>query len=61
MSDITFESGTPEAVALRLMHIVLQHNGGDYSKEELLKLYQDCIAAVRGPTAEDLMAALSLE
>jgi hypothetical protein len=61
MSEITIEAGTPEAVAFRLMQMVLQYNGGDHTKEELLKLYQDCFAAVRGPVAEDLLAALSME
>ena len=61
MSDVTIEAGTPEAVAFRLMQLILQHNGGDHSREGLLKLYQDCVATVRGPVAEDLMAALALE
>ena len=61
MTEITIEAGTPEAVAFRLMQMVLQHAGGSHSREELLKLYQDCFAAVRGPIAEDLMAALNLE
>jgi hypothetical protein len=61
MTEINIEAGSPEAVAFRLMQTVLHHNGGSYSKEELLKLYQECAAAVRGPVAEDLLAALSLE
>lgn len=61
MADILIEAGTPEAVALRLMEKVLEHNDGYRQKEELLKLYQECFAAVRGPVAEDLLAALSLE
>ena len=61
MAEILIEAGTPEAVAFRLMETVLRHAGGHSSKEELLKLYQDCHAAVRGPVAEDLLAALSLE
>jgi hypothetical protein len=61
MSEINIEAGTPEAVAFRLMQMILQYNGGEHTKEELLKLYQDCAAAVRGPVAEDLLAALSLE
>lgn len=61
MSEINFESGTPEAVAFRLMQMVLEHNSGSHTKEELLKLYQDCFAAVRGPVAEDLLAALNLD
>ncbi len=61
MSEINIEAGTPEAVAFRLMQMVLQYNGGEHTKEELLSLYQDCVSAVRGPIPEDLMAALSLE
>ena len=61
MAEILIEAGTPEAVAFRLMEKVLEHNRGLLRKEELLKLYQDCFAAVRGPVAEDLLAALSLE
>ena len=61
MSEINIEAGTPEAVAFRLMQMILQYNGGEHTKEELLKLYQDCFAAVRGPIAEDLMAALNME
>ncbi len=30
-------------------------------REELLKLYAECIATVRGPVAEDLLQALNLE
>jgi hypothetical protein len=61
VTEINIEAGTPEAVAFRLMQMVLQYNGGEHTKEELLRLYQDCHAAVRGPVAEDLLAALSLE
>ncbi len=61
MSDITIEAGTPEAVAFRLMEKVLELNPGLRRKEDLLKLYQDCAAAVRGPVAEELLAALNFE
>ena len=62
MSDITIESGTPEAVALRLMQVVLHHDKSAHGKkEELLKLYQECLGAVRGPVSEDLMSALTFE
>jgi hypothetical protein len=62
MSEITIEAGTPEAVAFRLLEKVLALNPGhSQTKEDLLKLYQDCFAAVRGPVAEDLLASLSLE
>jgi len=61
MAEITFEAGTPEAVALRLMEKVLELNPGTRRKEDLLKLYQECFAAVRGPVAEELLAALNFE
>ena len=55
------DSGTPESVAFRLMEKVLETAPGPTGKEELLKLYAECIATVRGPVAEDLLHALSLE
>lgn len=62
MSEVMIEAGTPEAVAFRLLEKVMSLNPRDFrSKEDLLRLYQDCHAAVRGPVAEDLLAALSLE
>ncbi len=60
-SGLLLEAGTPEAVAFRLMEKILNFNPGLTGKEELLKLYAECIATVRGPVAEDLLHALSLE
>lgn len=53
--------GTPEAVAFRLMKLILDATDGKQGKEELLKLYAECIATVRGPIAEDLLQALNLD
>ncbi len=53
--------GTPEAVAFRLMTKILEGAPHVTGKEELLKLYAECIATVRGPVAEDLLDALNLE
>ncbi len=53
--------GTPEAVAFRLMEKILESMPQPSGKEELLKLYAECIATVRGPVAEDLLQALSLD
>jgi hypothetical protein len=61
MTDLIVQSGTPEAVAYQLMEKILAANPGLRGKEEVLKLYAECIATVRGPVAEDLMAALALE
>ncbi len=61
MSEIMIEAGTPEAVAFRLMEKVLELNPGMRRKEDLLKLYQECSAAVRGPVAEELLAALNFD
>ncbi len=61
MADITIEAGSPEAVAYRLMEKVLELNPGLRRKEDLLKLYQECAAAVRGPVAEELLAALNFD
>ena len=60
-AGLMLEAGTPEAVAFRLLEKILQTNPGLTGKEELLKLYAECIATVRGPVAEDLLHALSLE
>ena len=60
-SAMFVEAGTPEAVAFRLMEKILEFNSGLTGKEELLKLYAECVATVRGPVAEDLLHALSLE
>lgn len=55
------EAGTPEAVALRLMERILPTMVGHQGKEEVLKLYAECLATVRGPVAEDLLNALNFE
>ncbi|WP_158745100.1 hypothetical protein [Acidisphaera sp. L21] len=60
-SAMFVEAGTAESVAFRLMEKVLETNPGLTGKEELLKLYAECVATVRGPVAEDLLQALSLE
>lgn len=60
--DPGHEAGSPEAVALRLLKMIVEHNPGErYSREALLALYQECLFTVRGPVAEDLMAALGME
>ncbi len=61
MPDWVVEAGTPEAVAFRLMEKVLATAPDLYRREELLKLYAECLATVRGPVAEDLLAALNFE
>ena len=61
MPDWLIEAGTPEAVAFRLMEKVLAATSEPHRKEELLKLYAECLATVRGPVAEDLLAALNFE
>ncbi len=61
MPDWVVEAGTPEAVAFRLMEKVLATAPDLHRKEELLKLYAECLATVRGPVAEDLLAALNFE
>ena len=61
MADDPAESGTPEAVAFRLMEKILPILPGKQGKEELLKLYAECLATVRGPVAEDLLSALNFE
>ncbi len=62
MTELVVEAGSPEAVAFRLMEkILLRAPSNGQGKEELLKLYAECLATVRGPVAEDLLAALSLE
>ena len=54
------EAGTPEAVAFRLMQRILP-TLEKQGKEEILKLYAECLATVRGPIAEDLLNALNFE
>jgi hypothetical protein len=61
MSDLVVEAGTPEAVAFRLMEKILAAQPGPQDKEGLLRLYAECLATVRGPVAEDLLASLQLE
>ncbi len=60
MPDGALEAGTPEAVAYRLMELILP-SLAKRGKEEVLKLYAECLATVRGPVAEDLMNALNFE
>ena len=55
------EAGTAEAVAFRLMEKILAAMPEPHHKEEVLKLYAECLATVRGPVAEDLLAALHFE
>ena len=56
------EPGTPEATALQLLKLIIEHNpGGSYGKEALLALYAECLATVRGPGSEDLLAALGMD
>jgi hypothetical protein len=59
--DWVVEAGTAEAVAFRLLEKVLPLMPSPHKKEEVLKLYAECLAAVRGPVAEDLLAALNFE
>ncbi len=61
MPDFVIEAGTPEAVAFRLMQEILKTEQARPGREELLKLYAECLATVRGPVAEDLLAALNLD
>ena len=61
MAELVVESGSPEAVAFRLMEKVLSVQPELHRKEELLKLYAECLAAVRGPVAQDLLDALNFE
>lgn len=43
------DSGSKEAVALRLLNVVKQANVGVYkSKDEILDLYAECLVAVSG-------------
>ncbi len=60
MPDLVVESGTPEAVAFRLMERLLP-TLPKQGKEEVLKLYAECLATVRGPVAEDLLNSLNFE
>lgn len=61
MSDVVIESGTAEAVAFRLMKDIMDRERGAYGREETLRLYAECLAAVRGPVAQDLLDALKFE
>ena len=61
MPDLIVESGTAEAVAFRLMEKVLALHPELNRREELLKLYAECLATVRGPVAQDLLEALNFE
>ncbi len=61
MTDVIIQAGTPEAVAFQLMEKILASNPALNRREEVLRLYAECLATVRGPVAEDLIAALSLE
>ena len=61
MSTIVVEAGTPEAVAFRLMEKILPLLPGRMGKEEVLKLYAECLATVRGPVAQDLLEALNFD
>ena len=61
MADWMVEAGTPEAVAYRLMDRILPMMAGRQGKEEVLKLYAECLATVRGPVAEDLLNAMNFE
>jgi hypothetical protein len=61
MTDVIIQAGTPEAVAFQLMEKILASNPALNRREEVLRLYAECLATVRGPVAEDLLAALSLE
>lgn len=60
MPEWAVEAGTPEAVAYRLMERILP-TLEKQGKEEVLKLYAECLATVRGPVAEDLLNALNFE
>ncbi len=61
MPDWLVEAGTPEAVAFRLFEKILPMTPQPHGKEEVLKLYAECLATVRGPVAEDLLASLNFE
>jgi hypothetical protein len=61
VADVIIQAGTPEAVAFQLMEKVLASNPALNRREEILRLYAECLATVRGPVAEDLLAALSFE
>ena len=61
MSTTVAEAGTPEAVAFRLMEKILPLQPGPLTKEEVLKLYAECVAAVRWPIGQDLLDALNFD
>ncbi len=61
MDTTVVEAGTPEAVAFRLMEKILSLQPGPLTKEEVLKLYAECLAAVRGPVAQELLEALNFD
>ena len=61
MSTTVVEAGTPEAVAFQLMEKILPLQPGPLAKEEVLKLYAECLATVRGPVAQDLLEALNFD
>ena len=61
MSTSIVESGSPEAVAFRLMEKVLALQPQPSGREEVLKLYAECLATVRGPVAQDLLEALNFD
>ena len=61
MGTTVVEAGTPEAVAFRLMEKIQSLQPGPFAKEEVLKLYAECLATVRGPVAQDLLEALNFD
>ncbi len=61
MSTTVVEAGTPEAVAFRLMEKIMALEPGYHGKEDVLRLYAECLAAVRGPVAQDLLEALNFD
>ena len=61
MSSTIVEAGTAEAVAFRLMEKVMGLEHASYNREQVLRLYAECLATVRGPVAQDLLEALNFE
>ncbi len=61
MSSYVVEAGTAEAVAFRLMEKVMSLDQASYGREQVLRLYAECLATVRGPVAQDLLEALNFE
>ena len=61
MSSYNVEAGTAEAVAFRLMEKVMSLEHASYGREQVLRLYAECLATVRGPVAQDLLEALNFE